>query len=379
MRGRLLFVVALLVLGIGGSSVGCGENTVVGGRNCTLEEAAKYGCASCPVTCKLLDGGVGIADAAEAGVTCDGQCVPLPAPSWSGPLLLWMGPESEAPACPEQAKSSQTWYGDLVVLPASCGVCACEPPVGACTLPTELTASSSICADQPGTHATFFNAPPGWDGSCTSNNKIKDGEVCGDPSAPSLCVASLTIAPINMTTGTCKPALVVPPEPLVKPTWGISGQSCQGTPSTGAAGCGDSSALCVPAVAPGFAQCIYKEGDVACAVNPLTLYTERHVLYDGYTDSRGCAPCTCGEPQGSSCSDLLSVFSDPACAGLVGTYSISSLGPACFDIQPPGQALGSKSAGPITFNPGVCQPGGGGPTGAAEPLHPTTFCCMPTP
>jgi hypothetical protein len=61
------------------------------------------------------------------------------------------------------------------------------------------------------------------------------------------------------------------------------------------------------------------------------------------------------------------------------TVPISSNGPTCVDIQPPGLALGSKSAGPVIYTPGSCQPSGGKAIGSAEGTVPTTFCCLPKP
>jgi hypothetical protein len=37
-------------------------------------------------------------------------------------------------------------------------------------------------------------------------------------------------------------------------------------------------------------------------------------------------------------------------------------------------ALGKKVEG-IEYTPGACAPIGGEPTGSADPLGPTTFCC----
>jgi hypothetical protein len=44
---------------------------------------------------------------------------------------------------------------------------------------------------------------------------------------------------------------------------------------------------------------------------------------------------------------------------------------------PPGTALGSKSAGPLTPTPGTCQASGGDVIGSVDPVEPSTFCCRP--
>jgi hypothetical protein len=57
--------------------------------------------------------------------------------------------------------------------------------------------------------------------------------------------------------------------------------------------------------------------------------------------------------------------------------TISSAGPVCLDIALPGQALGSKSAGPTTYLPGTCQPLGGDASGSVTKTEPATLCCRP--
>ncbi len=368
--------VLALIVAAGGAIGGCGTNYVDAGRDCTPEEAARFGCESCPYTCDRgkPDAGTdaGEVDAGASLMTCDGQCVPMQPLGWFGPLLLWTGPGPEVPACPSHAPDhgGYTWYGDLQVPPSTCGTCSCTSPVGACTLPTSLTASSSICADAPGTHTTMFDAPAGWSGACTSLNPISAGEQCGS----SLCVESLTLAPLHVTTGTCSPVTTSPPQPPPPTTWGTVAAVCQATTF---GKCDDSTWTCMPADAPGFDRCVYLEGERPCP--PMSPYAVRHVLYTGVSDTRGCAPCTCGEPVGSVCSAKVSLFEDPGCSDLFATLSIDATMPLCVDILPAGSALGSKSASPVSFTPGVCQPGGGAPSGAVEPLDPTTYCCLPAP
>jgi len=77
---------------------------------------------------------------------------------------------------------------------------------------------------------------------------------------------------------------------------------------------------------------------------------------------------------------MISVYGDAGemCGGpLLEQASVSSAGPKCFDIQPPGQGLSSKSAGPTTYTPGTCQPLGGDASGSATASDPVTFCCRP--
>jgi hypothetical protein len=372
-RPRLAALLVLLVLGVGG----CWTHSIDLGRDCTEEEAKRLGCYICPYTCvrEADDGGAlaedAGADAGDLGLACDGQCVPWRPVGWVDPVLLWLGPGSEIPSCPPQAPDTggYAWYGDLQIPPTTCGACSCEPPVGTCTLPTKMSTSSAICPGSDSMAAHFsFDAPGGWAGACTTLDALDAGKTCdGLP-----CIESLTIAPLSVTAGPCT-AVAASSMPLLTPlAWGTIATVCQGT-ATGS--CHDPSKICVPADAPGFERCVSQVGDLPCA--PMGPYTVRHVLYTDVSDTRGCAPCTCGEAVGSSCSTKLSVFEDSLCADLLGTFPIDTTGPKCHDL-PPGIGLKGKSAEPPIFTPGVCQPGGGGPAGAAEPLNPTTYCCLPT-
>ncbi|MEO7327977.1 MAG: hypothetical protein ABI193_05330 [Minicystis sp.] len=387
MRARLLLVAALPTLLALFFAVGCGTdyyNISDFGRNCTPTEVRAWGCDRCPHACALLDAGADGADGADGageidggadagedgGMACEGECVPSPYLDWQRPVLLARGPEGTVPACPEQAQSAQEWHADLIVPPASCDTCTCDPPVGACYLPTEMMASTATCAG-PSSEAwtNSFNAPAGWGGACTSMDALPAG--CNGP----LCVKSVTIAPLSVTAGDCSPVTTGAMSPPAKPSWGTFARTCNGTPHSGVGGCPSSDQQYAPDLPAGFLRCAYRHGDLACAAG--TPYTERHVLYESYADTRGCSLCTCGDAVGDACHAKVSVFSDSACSTLLETHSIDLTGPSCFDLLPAGSALGSKSATSPTYVPGVCAPSGGAPTGAVEPLFPMTFCCIP--
>jgi hypothetical protein len=185
------------------------------------------------------------------------------------------------------------------------------------------------------------------------------------------CVQSLTISPLTLTETPC--AVTVGPIAADLPhTWGTVARSCRGLLS---ASCAHPSEICVPAVEPGFAQCLVHDGVWEC---PDT-YSVKHVLYHGLKDTRACSPCACGAPTGGNCSAAVLVFNDAACSApiLGGSYGIDASGPACIDILPSGPALGSKLATAPVYSPGVCQASGGEPTGQATPDQPSTYCCLP--
>src|SRR5512132_2024726 len=55
---------------------------------------------------------------------------------WDSPSWVWIGPEEQAPECP-QGPTSVAYEGraDLVA-PSVCEACTCDPPTGSCTLPS---------------------------------------------------------------------------------------------------------------------------------------------------------------------------------------------------------------------------------------------------
>jgi hypothetical protein len=126
--------------------------------------------------------------------------------------------------------------------------------------------------------------------------------------------------------------------------------------------------------------CVVHDGDLPCPIYGDNSFTEPHVFYDGTEDGRQCSDCACGPPLGSVCTATISIYKggDDMCSGaVVAQHVVSSVEPVCMDIAPPGQALGSKSAGPTVYAPGKCEPTGGKSSGVATEIGPTTFCCVP--
>jgi hypothetical protein len=127
----------------------------------------------------------------------------------------------------------------------------------------------------------------------------------------------------------------------------------------------------------GFHLCIFQNGENECPTEPGNIFTEQHFFYKGVEDNRQCSACTCGAPTGSACKAKVSIYEDATCSALIDQKTISSVEPVCLDIALPGQALRSKSAGPTTYLPGTCPPGGGDGSGIAIPTKPATLCCRP--
>jgi hypothetical protein len=284
---------------------------------------------------------------------------------WESSAWLWVGPEDQAPECPLGSVTiSFEGHADLVA-PSVCEVCTCAPPTGSCALPSTLTASTTAC-NIPGGSSTSFNAPTPWDGSCDSTTQTPDG-----------AAQSLTIDPIAMTENGCAPGPPVAAK-IVPLHWNTYARTCDvhwtpGLPER---------SICLPPdpPPPGFALCIFSDRERACPTFQGNLFTERHVFYQGVQDNRECSACTCGAPTGSACTAAISIYkgNDLTCSGpALVSIPVSSLKETCIDIQLPGQALGSKSAGPTTYLPGTCPAMGGDGSGIAIPTEPATLCCRP--
>ena len=284
---------------------------------------------------------------------------------WESPSWVWIGPEEQAPECP-QGPTSISYEGraDLVA-PAVCEACTCEPPTGSCALPSTLTASTKGC-NIPGGVTTSFDAPASWDGSCDGSVQVPGG-----------AGRSLTIDPLAMTENGCASGPTVAAK-IVSLHWDTFARGCDVDLPTGSI----DRSVCLPVdpIAPGFKTCIFSVSEMECP-NVLVgnVFTEKHVFYHSVQDDRQCSACTCGAPAGSACAATVSLYGNNlTCTGpTFAQVPLSSAEPSCIDITLPGQSLGSKSAGAVTYLPGTCSPGGGVASGTAIPTIPMTLCCRP--
>jgi hypothetical protein len=177
-----------------------------------------------------------------------------------------------------------------------------------------------------------------------------------------------------MSESGCAPASPPVPQQLTPPSWGTFGRACRGELGEG---CRDPGMACVPTAAPpppGFAQCIYREGDHACPAG--FDYTVKHLLFGGITDDRACTACGCGAPEGGECTVYISVYEDSACSTPVDGTMASSATALCHPVIA-SSGFGSKSAEPPVYHPGACAPTGAEPVGTVEPVDPITYCCLP--
>jgi hypothetical protein len=332
---------------------GCPDWTAYLGGDCGALVGMEGDPQTVPRACASEDAG----SHADNGCV-EGECVEAPG-GWSGPTWLWFGPKEQAPDC--EGESFYEGYTDFVSA-GLCEVCTCQPPTGSCSLPSQLTVSTKAC-NIPGGSISSFNAPASWNGQCDGSTKVPPG-----------VAHSLTVAPIEMVEEGCAVGTPIPAK-VISMAGTTFARACHGR---GWSACGDqTNAACIPYAAPrppGFRLCTFKFEDVKC--RPGTSFTERYVFSDEAEE--GCVDCTCGPPEGSMCKATVSVYENGLCGGPPFLQlPISSVDQTCVDIAPPGQALGSKSAGPTTYVPGACQPQGGQVNGKITPITPATFCCRP--
>jgi hypothetical protein len=353
MLGRTLWTGLLLV-----TLTGCEIHQYT----CTNPDKGHRDAFNNPDPCHLND--PDNAPAAGAEPSCETGQFAHWSHGWESPSWVWIGPEDQAPECP-QGPTSVSYEGraDLVA-PSVCEACTCDPPTGSCALPTKLTASAAECY-APGA-STSFDAPIPWDGSCDGATQVPGG-----------AAHSLTIDPIAMTENGCASGSPVAAK-IVSLRWDTFARACDVALPTGTI----DRSVCLPAdpIAPGFKSCIFSDSEEECPNERVgNVFTEKHVFYHGVQDDRQCSTCTCGAPTGSACAATILIYgNDLTCNGpTFAQIPISSTKPACLDITLPGQALGSKSAEAVTYLPGTCPPEGGVANGTAIPTIPMTLCCRP--
>ena len=298
-------------------------------------------CAKDPALCQ--DAGQ---DSGSGPGTCIGVCAP-PAPSgWYVTSLLWVGAATVvAPSCPPFMPATHAGFADTPPT-VDCPECFCTPSSAFCLLPYQLSANVGACSSG-GSSFQKFNASETWDGTCNTMNAVlsADSLTAEPPSGPG--------------AGNCTP-VAGGPISIQGPT---SAQTCQSATASVAPGsCGDQSMICAYPKTEGFLTCIVKAGDVECPAE----WTEKHLVFE---NASACG-CSCGAPDGDSCSATVTVYADGACMQPLGSVMASSDQPkGCVDVTP-GSPFGSKSSTPPVYKAGTCTP-------SPFQTHPETFCCLP--
>jgi hypothetical protein len=310
--------------------------------------------------------------------------VPMTPTGWTGYFSLYDGPASGDPGCggnyPNQAFIGNAGFN---APPATCSMCTCASPSGeTCVVPSTVSVGDAACGSAPFCGADL---PTDWTMPCTttaSSPYLKGAQLtCGstasatcDTNTGAACNVSVAMGTTSVTGGQCTPSTVMPTKPT--PTWMSVGEACGGVMPTGI-GCSGSQ-VCLPKPAAGFQPnvCIMKAGENTC---PAGQFSQQHVFYTGFTDTRGCSACSCGSPSGSTCSAKVDIYNSyNACTGApVATLNIDNTNGACVALSGNPQVAGRKATTTAPTG-GKCTPGGGQPMGSAAEDASTavTFCCI---
>jgi len=323
-----------------------------------------------PATC-TPDAG---ADADAMG--CAGTCVPVPKEGWTGPVLVATAPGLGLAECPQGTKEVYFGWADPgpSLQPLKCPACSCDAPESSCALPTSWDVQAEIC-QTPTPAVASFDAPPGWDGSCTAANAIPADKLCGG--VP--CVRSLSVDPPLLVEGECQAKIEKTNDPPVikfgDDPWILSGEAARACQWEHApASCTSDDDISVPYLDSPFKICAFKEGVSECP--EAWKGASRQIFYKQITDNRRCSDCGCSPPEGGSCVAEIRVYSDNACSDQkLHTFIDSANGKGCDNLIQ-GIPLGSKEAAIVAHTPGACQPQGGEVEGELELGEPTTVCCL---
>lgn len=285
-------------------------------------------------------------------------CVPAAPPGWAGPLELYAG-TSNPPSCTADFAPAYAGNGGLTAPAAGCS-CSCGPSTTQCAAPT-LTLYSAVCVAGNGCTCTGT----GCDtvnlqaGACT----MVDGPAVACDTTGSTAMSASASAIVG---GSCAPD---PGQKVVPISWETFARACSSTVTVAQVDCKAGSVCAPEPMAPyGAALCISQAGDLSC---PVQGYTSKQLFYGGVDDQRGCTACTCGSPTGASCDATLDVYmsTDGSCTGTPNTYG------APFSCDVVDQPVDLRFV--VTSQNGSCAASPVGPTGAATPTSPTTFCCLP--
>jgi hypothetical protein len=323
------------------------------------------------------------AEGGSAALGCD--CVPRTYTDWSEPGVFWMGPRDQAPSCVtfDLSFDNDGWM-DLVVPPAKCAACRCEPEPAACDpLPAKVEVRAGGC-DAVGASTLPFDGTAAWDGSCTNAASIPAGAKCPDGSNTP-CAQSIRVGPLPKPVGeACEPSSLVPQAEIPPTTWATYGLFCTATNDDDDK-CLSNGKICAPPLAKapsGSRTCIILTEAAECPDRyngpKFTLHTKPPI------EGRSCSECTCGAPTGGLCTARFKAYEDEACSSasvVAEMFPVSSEKEVCIDLMPSGPALGSKTVTDLEYIAGTCSASGGEPTGTVQPdpdpQGVTTVCCLP--
>jgi hypothetical protein len=324
----------------------------------------------------------GAADCADPACDVDLECVDAIPVGWGGfgYTALHQGNPTADPPCPAGTTTEVYAGNDLLINDAAaCTTCDCDDPTGqSCNVSFDydpvkagiqpIRVRNVACSNPNATNFVTLTAPVPWDGTCTATEAAPAGGTCmGNP-----CNQSIEVALATVSGGSCLATGGTPV--MTTPTWAEGSKACRA--ATTLTGC-DGGQACVlrPPSPYDDRVCIGKAGNLAC---PGGAFSDRHVFFGDFVDTRNCTMCTCGGATGGVCTVTVGFHSD---AGLTtcNTDLVDVPSGSCVDLAGNPRVSGRTSS--VTTAPvggGCAVTGGGAPTGAVTETDPTTFCCLPT-
>jgi hypothetical protein len=267
-------------------------------------------------------------------------------PGWNGPVAFAEGKPNQPVACQgPYADSAYQGKGGLTCPAATCSACGCTSPesVG-CSAPT-LGWYGFGCM-------IGISTPTKAETTCTVAGSIDIGQVdvggsspYGGRCTPSGGTAALGAAGWGTTAHACAPRGLV-----------------QG-------GCGNAQ-VCAPRPTTPFEGrlCVFAPGSLPC---PPGYDHDRRIYFSGYSDTRTCSACNCGDPAGVTCGGRVQLYMDQSCPD--SDAVTVALNTTCFDAGKYTQAAKYLPS----ISGGACPRSGGDPVGSCQPTIPTTVCCAP--
>ncbi len=285
-------------------------------------------------------------DETTGPASCGGGniCVAEAPAGWDGPVV-WAetATTDEPPPCPDTyPELAFSASDDLQAAPAECD-CECGTATGA--------SCASISLEY---HAT--------DAAClTPNEEFTMTGTCS--TAPSGANGHYwEVADPGVTGGSCVPAGTTD---LPTASWNSASTVCGGVqPVTGVCEGRDT---CIPGPPEGFEArtCVWQPGDLQC---PDGAFEDRFVRHAGFTDTRNCQTCTCGNPEGE-CDGTVTMFNSCS-SSPIGAVTI---GGSCVSISP---GVEGARYSTLSVNNVSCEASVGTAIGEAEPDDPYTLCCL---
>jgi hypothetical protein len=284
-------------------------------------------------------------------------CVARPPDNWLG--VGWLG-EAEQECPPSLPASFALHRLDALQAPPAQCQCSCGQPVGGQCL-AHLSCFAQGACDDPSMQTTSTML-----------------DTCTELLPPSSSGSDVTIhcqmvLPLMLTADAelaCEAATSIN---LIDPAWPPAAQACLRNEG----GVCGSDGLCVPRPEPGLVgPCVVRSGEHPCP----SPYGVGSTYFDGRVDdSRGCAPCTCGEVVDPGC---VCEGSDAGCGVVVQDAACESdgvmvpLGGACTPV-PRTDAANAMGAMLVGVRPsGECAASEPAAVGEVVPIGPLTVCCV---